>query len=89
MWAEASYLLDLMADAAKAQPEALVEHYGSSAILSGHLARLLDEVTAAVDRNKGTANLERCLRGDLKMIKVMCSLEKVLGVEVDDAAAVA
>ena len=89
MWAEASYLIDLMVDAAKEVPAVLVEPYGSAQILIRHLTRLHDEVRGAINENKSTANLERCLRGDLKMIKVMCSLERALGVAVDPAATVA
>jgi len=87
VWAEASYLLDLMTDAAKVNPTVLADAFGSLPILTRHMNRLHDEVTDVINNNRSTANLERCLRSDLKMISMVTTLEKALGVEVGGEAA--
>ena len=89
IWAEASYLIDLQLDAAKAKPDALVEHYGSPQILTRHLCRLYDEALDVINNKKNSDNLNRCLRLDLKMIKVMVTLEKAMEVQVGEGSVVA
>merc|ERR1712023_312849 len=76
LWGRARVFLETIEEVVQTRPHLIQDHFGSAVLLARHLTRLTDELNEVTNNKRGTMNLERCLKNDLKMDSALPALRK-------------